>query len=177
MGGDAEARDGHKAHEGPVADEQRGGDGDESAGAVDGVPDGKADEAGDEVADGDAGEDAEDAHVRPVEVGEGGEEDVDGEENGGAPEDVERERAGRLAAGEARREREDDGGADQEEEVGKDEVGEGEAVPGGVVELGVDVGPVAGIVDQDHEGDGEAAKGIDGEDAAAEAGGIGDPWY
>jgi hypothetical protein len=60
---------------------------------------------------------------------------------------------------------EDDGGADEEEEVGEDEVGEGEAVPGGVVELGVGVGPVAGVVDEDHEGDGEAAEDVDGEDS------------
>ncbi len=77
-----------------------------------------------------------------------------------------RARAGlRFAAGDAGLEREDDGGADDEEEVGEDEVGEGEAVPLGVVELGVGVGPVAGIVDEDHEGDGEAAKDVDGEDA------------
>jgi hypothetical protein len=31
-----------------------------------------------------------------------------------------------------------------------------------VIELGVDVGPVAGIVDQDHEGDGEAAEDVYG---------------
>ena len=34
----------------------------------------QANEAGDEIADGDAGEDAEDADVGPVEMGEGGEE-------------------------------------------------------------------------------------------------------
>ena len=71
-------------------------------------------------------------------------------------------------------EREDDGRADEEEEVGEDEVGEGEAVPGGVVELRVGVGPVAGIVDEDHEGDGEAAEDVDGEDAGGSGGGGGD---
>ena len=71
----------------------------------------------------------------------------------------------RWRCGDAGVEREDDGGADEEEEVGEDEVGEGEAVPGGVVELGVGVGPVAGVVDEDHEGDGEAAEDVDGEDA------------
>ena len=59
-----------------------------------------------------------------------------------------------IAFGHAGRDREDGGRANDEEEVGEDEVGEGEAVPGGVVELPVDVGPVAGIVDEDHEGDG-----------------------
>ncbi len=62
-------------------------------------------------------------------------------------------------------EREDDGGADEKEEGWEDEVGEGPAVPGGVVEGREDVGPVAGIVDQDHEGDGDAAQEVDGEDA------------
>ena len=62
--------------------------------------------------------------------------------------------------------RQDDGCADEEEEVGEDKVGEGEAVPFGVVELGVDVRPVAGVVDENHEGDGEAAEDVDGEDAA-----------
>src|ERR1017187_9982984 len=161
MNGYAEAGYGNKSHQGPVADEQRSGDGEEGTGAVGGIPNGKTEEAGDQVTDGDAGEDAEDAHMRPVEVGEGGEEDVDRKEHDGAPEDVQRERAAGLATGQSRLQREDDGCADQEEEVGKDEVGEGEAVPGGVVELGVDVGPVAGIVDQDHEGDGEAAENVD----------------
>ena len=70
-----------------------------------------------------------------------------------------------VSAGEAGLHGEDDGGADEEEEVGEDEVCEGEAVPGGVVELGVGVGPVAGVVDEDHEGDGEAAEDVDGEDS------------
>ena len=64
----------------------------------------------------------------------------------------------------SRVEREDDGGADEEEEVGKDEIGKGEAVPFGVVELRVGVGPVAGIVDQNHEGDGDASQDIYGQD-------------
>ena len=172
VGGDAEAGDRHEAHEGPVADEQRGGDGGERAGAVARVPDGEADEAGDEVADGDAGEDSEDAQVGEVEVGERAEEQFDGEDDGGRGGTTCRARV-RLAAypecrqgyGRCGRDGKDDGDADEEEEVGEDEVGEGEAVPFGVVELGVDVVPVAGIVDEDHERDGEAAEDVDGEDA------------
>ena len=75
-----------------------------------------------------------------------------------------------VAFAEAAVERKDGGGSDEEEEVGEDEVGEGPAVPGGVVELLVDVGPVAGVVDEDHEGDGDAAEDVDGEDALAGAG-------
>jgi hypothetical protein len=102
----------------------------QGAGAVAGVPNSEADEAGDQVTDGDSGEHSEDAQVREVEVGEGREEHLDGEERSRATEDVQRERALAFAFGDARLEREDDGHADQEEEVGEDEVGEGEAVPG-----------------------------------------------
>ena len=51
----------------------------------------ETDEAGDEVAEGDAREDAVDAEVSVVEVGEGGEEHLDGEDEEGAAEDVEGE--------------------------------------------------------------------------------------
>jgi hypothetical protein len=34
-----------------------------------------------------------------------------------------------------------------------------------VVQLRLGVGPVTGIIDQDHEGDGDSAKDVDGEDA------------
>jgi hypothetical protein len=112
-----------------------------------------------------AGEDSVETQVGEVEVGKGGEEELDGEERRGSAEDVQGEGAARLAAGDAGVEREDDGDAYEEEEVGEDEVGCGEAVPGGVVELGVDVGPVAGVVDENHEGDGETAQDVDGEDA------------
>jgi hypothetical protein len=33
-----------------------------------------------------------------------------------------------------------------------------------MIELRVDVRPVAGVIDEDHEGDGEAAEDVDGED-------------
>jgi len=100
------------------------------------------------------------------------EEDVDGEDGGAAAEDVNGEGAtgGSIqcaagAAADAGVEREDDCSAYEEEKVGEYEVGKGEAVPGGVIELGEGVGPVSGIVDEDHEGDGDAAEDVDGEDA------------
>ena len=159
--GHAEAGYGDEPHEGPVANEQHCGDGGQRAGAAGD----EADEAGDEVADGDAGEHSEDAQVGEVEVREGAEEHLDGEDGDGAAKHVEGERALAVASCDAGVEGQDDGDADEEEEVGEDEVGEGEAVPCGVVELRVDVAPVAGIVDEDHEGDGEAAEDVDGEDA------------
>ena len=100
MRGDAEAGDGDEAHERPVADEEGGGDGEQGAGALGG----EADEAGDEVAEGDAGEDSVDAEVGVVEVGIEAEEEVEGEDDGGAAEDVEGEgAAGFESAAGARR--------------------------------------------------------------------------
>ena len=57
--------------------------------ALDGKIGQEADEAGGEVAEGDAGENTVDAEVGVVEVGEGGEEHLDGEDEEGAAEDVE----------------------------------------------------------------------------------------
>jgi len=161
MGWRADARDGNEAHEDPVADEECCGDREQGAGALGN----ETDESGGEVAEGDAGEDTVDAEVGVVEVGEGGEEHLDCEDEEGTTEDVEGEGLLRVSPRDAGLKGEDDGGADEKEEVWEDEVGEGEAVPRGVIELGVGVGPVAWVVDEDHEGDGEAAQDIDGEDA------------
>jgi|SRR5579862_465524 len=169
MGRDTEARDRDESHERPVTEEEDRDDGEELRGAA-GV---KADEASDKVAEGDAGEHAVDAEAREVKVRVEVEEEVERENDDGAAEDVKGEFFSGLAAGDAGLEREDDGGADHEEEVGEDEVGEGEAVPCCVVELGVGVGPVAGVVDENHEGDGEAAEDVDGEDSVGR-GGAGD---
>src|ERR1019366_5227333 len=117
------------------------------------------------VADGDAGEDSVDAEVGHVEVRECGEEHLDGEDGYRATEHVEGEHALGVAAGDAGLKREDDGRADEEEEVGKDEIGKGESIPFCVIELRVDVAPVAGIVDENHEGDGEAAEDVYRKDA------------
>lgn len=160
VAGAIEQGDGDEAHERPVADEE--GDGDD--GQVAGADGDEADESGCEVAEGDASKDTVDAEVGVVEVGEGGEGHLDGEDVEAAAEDVEGQGAFRVAAGDAGAEREDDGAADEKEKVGEDDVRKCEAVPGGVVELGVGVGPVAGIVHQNHEGDGETAEDIDGED-------------
>ena len=130
----------------------------------------KADETGDEVAGCDPGEDSEDAEMGVVKVRVEAEEEVESEDGGAA---ARRGCGGRgcgsldsLLRARCGSREEDDGRADEEEEVGEDEVGEGEAVPGGVIELGKGVGPVAGVVDEDHEGDGDAAEDIDGEDAS-----------
>src|ERR1035437_2113897 len=152
MGRDAEAGDGREAHEGPVADEECGGDRYECSRAAGD----EADETRYEVADGDAGEDAIDAKVSHVEVREGGEEHLDDEDGYRATEHVEGKGSLRIAAGDAAFQREDDGRADEEEEVGKDEIGKGESIPFCVIELRVDVAPVAGIVDENHEGDGRS---------------------
>lgn len=156
---DAVAGDGDEAHERPVSDEETGSDGKERAGSLCR----EADETGDEVADCNSGEDSEDAEMGVVEVRIEAEEEIESEDGGAAADDVKAECAAGFALADARIQRQDNGGADEEEEVGEDDVGEGEAVPGGVVKLGEGVGPVAGIVDKNHEGDGEAAENVDGE--------------
>jgi hypothetical protein len=160
--GHAETGDRDETKKCPVADEQSGGDCDENCGAAACVPDSEADKSCREVAGCDAGENPEDTQMCPVEVRERGEEHLDGEDGGCPAEDVAGERGAAVAAGHAGLRRENDGDADEKEEAGEDEVGEGEAVPGGVVKLRVDVGPVAGIVDEDHQGDGEATQDVDG---------------
>ena len=85
VGGDAESGDGDETHQRPVADEQCGGDGEKSAGALRH----ETDEASDEVADCDAGEDSEDAEVGVVEVRVKAEEEVEREDDGAAAQDME----------------------------------------------------------------------------------------
>jgi len=53
--------------------------------------------------------------------------------------------------------------ADEERGRWEDEVGWGEAVPGGVLEGPIGLGLVAIVVDEDHEGDGEAAQDVERE--------------
>lgn len=161
VGGDTEARDGDEAYQHPVTDKQDGADGEEP---VSPLCD-EADETGAEIAEGDPREDAVEAEVGVVEVGVEAEEEIDSEDDGRPAEDVKGQGAARFPSADAGLEREDDGGADDEEEVGEDEVGKGETVPFSVVQLRIGVGPVTGIIDQDHEGDGDSAKDVDGEDA------------
>jgi hypothetical protein len=87
------------------------------------------------------------------------------EEDDGSAQRVEDERLPGDAPGEARGGGEDDGDADQKKKDWKDEIGWGEAVPGGVFEGPVGVGSVAVVVDEDHEGDGEAAQDVQREEA------------
>lgn len=134
------------------------------------------------VDDGDALEDAHDAKVAEVgggvgeeqaEVGAGG-----GEDGQQQAEDEQEDGAGGDSAVEGgagggvellRVQRVGDGDADDEQEERHDQVGGGAAVPGGVLEGVVDGGPGAGVVDQDHGGDGGAAEDVERE----QAGGLG----
>jgi len=147
----------NETKESPVTDEQSSCDCDEDGCAAAGVPDREADESGDEIAGGNAREHAEDPEVRPVEVRERGEEHLDRENSSRAAEDVAGERGAAVAAGHAHLRGKHDRDANEEEEAREDEVGEGEAIPGSVIKLRVDMAPVAGIVDEDHQRDGEAA--------------------
>ncbi len=170
--GEAGAGDGDPAHQDPVGDQGDYDDGEFGLPAA--VP--EVEEAGDEVADRDALQDAVDAPARWVDVREGLEEaaeivndDAEGEEGGGAADGLPGELGAGDAAGKAGFEGEDDRGSDDKEESGEDEVGGGEAVPVGVLHEppGV-VGAI--VVDHDHEGDGEAAEDVEGDEAADGAG-------
>lgn len=66
--------------------------------------------------------------------------------------------------GEARVSGEDERDADDEEEGREDEIGRGPAVPGGVLEDPVGVTLVAVVVDEDHEGDSDAAEHVEREE-------------
>ena len=161
MCGDTKARNRDETHQRPVTDEQTGGNCEECPGALCR----EADEPGDKVADRNPSEDTKDSEMGVVEVWVETEEEIEREDDSTAPEDVHGEGSPAFSPSNAGLEREDDGGADEEQEVGEDDVSEGEPVPIGVVELCVGLGPVAGVVDEDHEADGEATKYVDGEDA------------
>jgi hypothetical protein len=131
-------------------------------------------DARDPGADGDPLEDAEEPHVRPglrhaVVV-----EDADDVEEDGADEDAAVGGHEALLPEDAR-EREDDGHAREEHEEREDQVEEGEALPGHVIELCVHPGSGGSLVelargleeharpdDPEHV---EAAQGIDGDEA------------
>ena len=102
--------------------------------------------------------------------------DAEEDEDDGADDGVLCELGAGGAFGEARVEGEDDGDADDEDEGGEDEVGWSEAVPVGVIHESPGTGATV-VVDHDHEGDGDAADHVEGEDALdgiLREGGIGD---
>ena len=111
----------------------------------------------------DALEDARDAHVRAVEKRDRKSVDAeaDREDDGGAAQRVENEPAPAggfcRAAAEGKRHRH----ADDEEKERKDRVRVGPAVPLGVQERRVGVVPGAGVVDDDHAGDRQAAEDVE----------------
>jgi len=115
----------------------------------------------------DALQDARQAQVRKIKLGEGVEEEAQNEDDGCAAGEFEPECACGLTVARAgggaseRAHREPHGDADDKEEERKDQIGGGAAVPRGVAEWGVDMRPTAGVVDEDHESHGEPAQGID----------------
>ena len=90
--------------------------------------------------------------------------DAEEDEDEGADDGVLCEFGSRVAFGNARVEGEDDRNADNKDECGEDKVGGGEAVPVGVIHEVPRAGATV-VVDHDHEGDGDAADDVEGEDA------------
>ena len=176
---------GEQRHREPVAEEQRRQDhhlllerraqGEQRAGGV---------------GEGDALQHAGDADVEqpvhhPVEqarVGDAGdlspriegeevEQQPEEEDEPGAAQHLVHDRAVVVAAGPTCGEREVRRDADDEEEEGEDQVGRRPPVPGGVLERRVDVPPAAGVVDEQHRGDGHAAEDVERAEPFAGAGG------
>ncbi|MNN07017.1 hypothetical protein D3C81_1198310 [compost metagenome] len=53
--------------------------------------------------------------------------------------------------------------ADDKQKAGKDEVREGKTMPFGMQERRIHAAPVARCIDDDHQGDGQAAQDVEGE--------------
>jgi hypothetical protein len=171
--GNSESGYGNETHEGPVADEERSGnacEGNDFASA-------ETDQSGAEIAERNSCEDAVDANVSEMKVGVGAQKHLDREDDCGAAEEVSGKAESGVASSNTGLKGEDDRHADEEEEAGEDEIGEGPAIPNSVIELRVDVRPVTGIVDENHEGDGDPSEDVDGDDAGRWCGGSGAVWH
>jgi hypothetical protein len=123
------------------------------------------DDGADEVADADALQHSGEAESVPVIVGEAVERDAEEDEDDAAAKNSQGELDAVGSVREARGERVWDGETDHEEERGEDHVGAGGAEPCGVLELGVGVSAPAGVFDEDHGSDDEAAEDIEGDKA------------
>ncbi len=159
--GNSEAGDGNKAHEEPVADKKRGDDGPAGARTRPQVQH----RAG-KVAERDALQDSGNAPGCEMVVGEGVDEQADGEDDGGAAQNVRQEAEARRICGQgvdSRGEGKGQRNAGDEEEKREDQVGEGPAIPGRVLQLGE--GADAAGVDDDHQQDGKAAKYVERDQA------------
>jgi len=163
--GRAESGDRDVAHQDPVAGEKND-DGDDFAGGV-AAP--HIEESRTEITERDALQHSVDTERGEREVREAVDHQAECEKDEGAAQDAADQGGFGVSALETLREREDDGGADHEEEAGENEVGGRPAVPRGVAE-GV-VGGGAVVVDHDHEGDGDAAGEVEREDARRRGGG------
>ena len=87
----------------------------------------------------------------------------EGEDDRGAPEDLRDERRPRFTLCESPSQRERNGDADDEQEEREDQVGRRAAVPVGVPERRIDRPPGAGIVDEHHPRHGEPAEHVERE--------------
>jgi len=128
-----------------------------------GAPAGDQEEDGaGQVADGDALQHARDPDGGPVGARRTVEHEAQHEDHARPAKDADQRRCGRpLLEGER------DGHAHDEEEERKHKVGRGPAVPRGVAERRVDGRPGARVVDEDHRRDGEAAEGVERDEASA----------
>src|SRR6185437_4166772 len=96
-------------------------------------------------------------------IGQPGEKQSDENDHPTALQDLRDDRAVVRPPTAARGEREVRRNADDEQEVREDQVGGRPPVPVGVLQRRIDRAPGAGVVDEQHSGDGETAKDIERE--------------
>ncbi len=128
------------------------------------APGGQAEQGHRAIAQRDPLQDAHDADMGDIEMRQQVEDQAEREQGHDADHDVAGQGGLRLAGG-AGSERERHRRPDAEQEAGEDHVGQGQAVPVGVVEDGEIMHPVALVGDQDHADDAQPPQDIDGVDA------------
>ena len=159
VGGNAVAGYGHKAQQYPVADQNC----DEQRQFVAPSLAEQIESGNDEIADGNARKNSEETHCVQVKEGEAVDHDAEQKQNDGAPDNLQKQLLLRYAARKSRRSRNDSGDSDDEQKRGEDDIGGGATVPLRVKQRPVGRIKIPGIVDQNHERDGEAAEKVERE--------------
>lgn len=114
-----------------------------------------------QVTEGDSLQHAEKPEMRQIEKRERHLEKSERENNSGAAQDFQINVAFDFAFGGAATKRERNGNSDDKNKKRENQIRRSPAVPRGVFEWGVNRALVAGIIDQNHSGDGYSAKNIE----------------
>jgi hypothetical protein len=106
-------------------------------------------------------------YVGPGEEGKAVDEEAEQEDERAASKNLAPDRGLIVAVDPPRVQRQVGRDANDEEEEGKDQIGRSPTVPGGVFERRIDRAPGAGIIHEEHAGDGQTAKHVEGEKTLA----------